>query len=415
MLRLRQRLPYAVPLDFRGVLGAQFEREQVLATLKPGARVAVAVGSRGIANLPAIVVALLDLLRSQGFNPFVIPAMGSHGGATAEGQRSILAEYGITESAMGVPIHASMAVSELGRTIDDLAVWTSAVALAADGIVLVNRVKPHTDFSGGLGSGLVKMSVVGLGKRQGAVTFHAAAARAGHATVLRSLANVTLTKLPIIAGVAVIEGFHHETARLEVLQRHEILTREPELLAEAGRLLPRLPFDDIDLLVIDQIGKNISGTGMDSNITGRYVEGYRSSLGQSVGDGPTIRRIVVRGLTAETRGNAIGIGMADFTTARLVQSMDLNATFTNALTALSVQAAKIPIYFSSDRETLARALNSLGLADPRQAKIIRIRDTLSLGEIEVSEAFRATLEGRPDLEPLSEPAEIRFDARGNLG
>jgi hypothetical protein len=415
MLRLRQRLPHADPLDFRAALGAQVEQRQVLATLKAGARVAVAVGSRGIANVPAIVAALLDLLRCSGFRPFILPAMGSHGGATAEGQRSILAEYGITESAMGVPIHDSMDVTELGRTSDGIAVWTSAVALAADGVVLVNRVKPHTDFGGGLGSGLVKMSVVGLGKRQGAVAFHAAAARTGHASVLRSLAQVTLTKLPIIAGVAVIEGFHHETAKLEVLRTPDILTREHELLAEAARLLPRLPFDDIDLLVIDQIGKNISGTGMDSNVTGRYVDGYRSSLGQSAGDGPTIRRIVVRGLTAETRGNAIGIGMADFTTARLVQSTDLDATFTNALTALSVQAAKIPIYFPSDRETLARALDSLGLADPREARIVRIRDTLSLGELEVSEALGETIPGRSDLERLSEPAEIRFDAHGNLG
>jgi hypothetical protein len=414
MLRLRQRMPHADPLDFRGALGAQLEQGQASAMLKPGARVAVAVGSRGIANLAAIVGALLDHLRSFGFHPFIIPAMGSHGGATAEGQRSILGEYGITESTMGVTIHDSMTVSELGRTTDNIAVWTSAVALAADGIVLVNRVKPHTDFSGGLGSGLVKMSVVGLGKQQGAVAFHAAAARAGHATVLRSLATVTLTKLPIVAGVAVIEGLHHETARLQVLRRDEILMREPELLAEADRLLPRLPFDDIDLLVIDRIGKNISGTGMDSNVTGRYVDGYRSSLGPSAGRGPTIRRIVVRGLTAETRGNAIGIGMADFTTSRLVEAMDLNTTFTNALTALSVQAAKIPIYFPSDRETLARALNSLGLADPRGAKMIRIRDTLSLGEIEVSEAFGEILQGRPDLEPLSEPAEIHFDTRGNL-
>jgi hypothetical protein len=414
MLRLRQRMPQSAPIHFGALLAAQFKGSQVLAHLNPGSRIAVAVGSRGIADLPAIVAAVLDPLRSAGAIPFIVPAMGSHGGATAKGQRGILAGYGITEATMGVPIDDRMEVTSLGRTDDGIPVWTSTAALNSDGIVLINRVKPHTDFAGSLGSGLIKMSVVGLGKREGALAFHAAAARAGHAAVLRSLANLTLRKLPVISGVAVIEGFHHETSRLEVIPRDEILIREPDLLVEAARLLPRLPFEDIDLLVVDRIGKNISGTGMDPNVTGRYVDGYRSSLGQSTGPGPTIRRIVVCGLTAETRGNAIGIGMADFTTARLVASMDLEATFTNALTALSVQAAKIPIYFSSDRETLAHAIASLGLSDPRQAGIIRIRDTLSLSEIEISERFLEAVQTRSDLEPLTAPAEITFDRDGNL-
>jgi hypothetical protein len=414
MIRLRQRMPQSAPIPFGAVLDAQFKGSQVLAHLNPGSRIAVAVGSRGIANLPAIVAAVLDPLRSSGAIPFIVPAMGSHGGATAEGQRGILAGYGITEATMGVPIDDRMEVTALGRTDDGTPVWTSTAALNSDGIVLINRVKPHTDFAGSLGSGLIKMSVVGLGKREGAMAFHAAAARAGHAAALRSLANLTLPKLPVIAGVAVLEGFHHETSRLEVIPRDEIQIREPDLLVEAARLLPRLPFEDIDLLVVDRIGKNISGTGMDPNVTGRYVEGYRSSLGQSTGPGPTIRRIVVCALTAETRGNAIGIGMADFTTARLVQSMDLEATFTNALTALSVQAAKIPIYFPSDRETLAHAIASLGLSDPRQAGIIRIRDTLSLSEIEISERFLEAVQTRSDLEPLTAPAEITFDDDGNL-
>jgi hypothetical protein len=414
MFRLRQRLPTASPVDFAAGLSAALAWREVLAALEPGARIAVAVGSRGIANLSEIVAALLEALRAAGARPFVVPAMGSHGGATAEGQRDILAEYGITEAALGVPIHDTMEVTSLGETPEGIAVWTSRAALDSDGIILVNRVKPHTDFSGGLGSGLSKMSVVGLGKREGAIAFHAAAARSGHAAVLESLARVTLSTLPIIAGVAILEGFHHETARLAVLRREEIAGQEPVLLAEAARLLPRLPFDDLDLLIVDRIGKNISGTGMDPNVTGRYVEGYRSSLGPADGPGPAIRRIFVRALTPETRGNAIGIGMADFTTTRLVQAMDREATFTNALTALSVQAAKIPIHFPTDRETLARALASLGLSDARRARILRIRDTLSLIDLEASEAFVEELGHRSDLESLSAPSAIAFDRHGNL-
>lgn len=388
--------------------------KHLLKPLEREARIAVAVGSRGIANLSAIVAALIELLRSTGAKPFIVPAMGSHGGATADGQRQVLESYGITEAALGVPIQDSMEVVSLGHSPHGVPVWSSKSALASDGIVLVNRVKPHTDFGGSLGSGLCKMSVVGLGKREGAIAFHAVAARSGHAAVLRSLSNITLSSLPILAGVAVIEGFHHETVRLAVLPRDEIAIREADLLTEAAKLVARLPFTDIDLLVVDRIGKNISGTGMDPNVTGRHVEGYRSSLGPHSGSGPAIRRIFVRELSPETHGNAIGIGMADFTTTRLVESMDHDVTFTNALAALSVQAAKIPIHFSSDLETLAHALDSLGLADSRAARILRIRDTLCLDELEASEAFWEDAQSRSDLEPLSLPAPIGFDERGNL-
>ncbi len=414
MFRLRQIMPKAPEGNYGATLTQQFDQNRLLSELRPGARVAVAVGSRGITHLPRIVGALVELLRASGARPFIVPAMGSHGGATSQGQRDILAEYGITEAATGVPIEDAMDVEALGETREGTTVWTSRAAFGADGIILVNRVKPHTDFNGELGSGLIKMSVVGLGKRPGAIAFHAAAARSDPITVLQALGAVTLSRLPILAGVAIIEGFHHEIAQLCVLRPGEIPTREPALLAEASRLLPRLPFNDIDLLIVDRMGKNISGTGMDSNVTGRYVQGYRSSLGAATGAVPTIRRIFVRELTSETRGNAIGIGLADFTTRRLVQAMDPEATFTNAITALSVQAAKIPIHFASDRETLARALSSLALPAPGQARVVRIRDTLSLGELEVSEAYLPMISSRADLEQLTAPCEAIFDENGNM-
>jgi hypothetical protein len=386
----------------------------VLTGIKPNARIAVAVGSRGIRGLSTIVGCLVDLLRAAGARPYVVPAMGSHGGASADGQRQILAGYGITEASLQVPIDASMEVVCLGHSSGGTPVWTSKAALASDGIVLVNRVKPHTDFGGSLGSGLSKMSVVGLGKREGAVAFHVAAARHGHAAVLRELSRMTLSTLPLLAGVAVIEGFHHETARLAVVRPEEIAEHEPALLAEAAKLLPRLPFEDIDLLIVDQIGKDISGTGMDSNVTGRYVEGYRSSLGKSQSSGPWIRRIMVRDLSPGSHGNAIGIGMADFTTRKLLRSMDAAATFTNAMTALSLQAAKIPIHFENDFQTLTHAVASLGLADSRDARILRIQNTLCLSELEASEPFQEEARNRSDLELLSDPLSPRFDQRGDL-
>jgi hypothetical protein len=432
MVRLRQRFPRSQPVDLSAVMADGLQLKGL--NIPPGAKIAVGVGSRGITNITAITRAVVDEVRKAGLSPYVVPAMGSHGGATAEGQRTLLSDYGITEASVGAPIEPSMAVTSLGRTGDGIEVWTSQAALAADGIILVNRVKPHTDFLGELGSGLVKMSVVGLGKREGAVTFHAAAGRLGHLAALRSIASVTLNKLPIVAGIAIIEGFHHETARVVVLSREEILDHEPRLVEEARSMMPRLPFDDIDLLIVDRIGKDISGTGMDANVTGRYVHGYLSSLAQpsppvpahddgcqpqlpdapGFGDQPTIRRILVRDLTAGTRGNAIGIGMADFTTTRLVRGMDAHATYTNAITALSVQAAKVPIHFESDRETLVHALATLGVADVTRARVVRIADTLSLMDVQVSEAYETLARDRADLEVLSPPEAMSFDAQGNL-
>jgi hypothetical protein len=434
MFGLRQRFPRSAPIDLPAVVTSAFQRNALLKGLRPGARIAIGVGSRGITNIAGITRAVVNAVQTAGLNPFVIPAMGSHGGATADGQRTILADYGVTEATVGVPIETSMAVNRLGQTADGIEVWTSQVAATADGIILVNRVKPHTDFGGDLGSGLVKMSVVGLGKREGAVTFHAAAGRLGHLAALRSIAAVTLSKLPIVAGVAIIEGFHHETARVVVLSRDEILDQEPALVEEAGRSLARLPFDDIDLLIVDRIGKDISGTGMDANVTGRYVHGYLSSLARpnpttpqpaadlrpqpsnqpASASPPTIRRILVRDLTSGTRGNAIGIGMADFTTTRLVRAMDAHATYTNSITALSVQAAKIPIHFESDRETILHALATLGLSDIAQARVVRIADTLSLIDLQVSEAYQDSGRNRADLEVITPPTVITFDANSNL-
>lgn len=412
MFRVRQNFPVMPPLDVRMVLDAEFGK--VRSRLKPGARIAVAVGSRGITNLSAIVATILDQLRGAGTRPFIIPAMGSHGGATPEGQSELLAAYGITEAAMKAPIHPSLEVRQIGTSPGGVPVVCSVEALGADGVVLVNRVKPHTDFGGALGSGIVKMSVVGLGKRAGAASMHAEASRIGHEHAIRGIARVMLRTAPILCGVAILEDQFHNTAKIVVLPRDEIEAGEEPLLLEARQLMPRLPIEEIDLLIVDRIGKNISGAGMDPNVTGRWVNGYSSALLREGRTAPFIRRIFVRDLTTETHGNAIGIGLADVTTTRLVRTMDHRATSINALTALAPQCAKIPIHFDTDREALDLILTSLAMTNPHAVRIVRISDTLSLTVLGMSELLREEVIQRSDLTALSEPSEMEFNGDGNL-
>jgi hypothetical protein len=374
--------------------------------IRPGARIAVGVGSRGITNLPAIIRAVVDQLKDAGARPFVIPAMGSHGGATPEGQREVLTGYGITEATMGVPIQASMEVRQIATSADGAPVWCSVEALSADGIVLVNRVKPHTDFRGTLGSGVVKMCVVGLGKHIGAAAMHATASRVGHEQAIRGIAAVLLASAPILGGIAILENQLHETARIVVLPREDILCGEEQLLGEARRLMPLLPFEEI--------GKNISGSGMDPNVTGRWVQGYSGSLLREGRPAPFIRRILVRDLTPETHGNATGIGLADVTTTRLVRAIDLRATYINSLTSLALNCAKIPIHFDTDREAIDRTLASLAQPDPGVCRVVRISDTLSLQHLDVSEALAKEAGQRSDLAVVGDLREMQFDGGGNL-
>ncbi len=412
LFRLRQEFPASPAVDLeaavtRGLAGL---RDRFPA----GGRVAVAVGSRGITGLAELVGATIKFVRSAGLTPFLVPAMGSHGGGTSSGQAAILAGYGIIPDRLGVCLDASMETEVLGRTEQGLEVHGGTVAARADAIILINRVKPHTDFRGPIGSGLLKMLAVGLGKRAGAVAFHGAASRMDPGEVIRAFAQVALRALPVVAGVAVVEDQRHRPAIVEVVPAAAFEAAEARLLVEAAARMPRLPFDDLDLLIVDRLGKNISGTGMDPNVIHRSVEGYSTALAHRSGPPPRIRRIFVRELTPESRGNAIGIGLADFTTARLVQAMDARATALNALTALNLHGAKVPIHFDSDAVCLEHALASLALLDARTARIVRIRDTLSLETMEASEPLLKEARGRRDLTVLSEPGSAAFDPDGNL-
>src|SRR4051812_9398290 len=409
MLTVRQKYQPSPRVDIPTTVKSELAR--LAPKLKPGMRIAVGAGSRGVANIRNVVAAVLEFLKASGAKPFLIPAMGSHGGATPEGQIELLASYGITESSMGVPIVASMETVVLGRTPEGLDVNFSAEAKKADGIIVVNRVKPHTDFqSDSLGSGLQKMLVVGFGKRNGAASYHRGAIRFGFEAILRSMAPIILKSAPILGGVGIVEDQFHQTARIAFVPADEIDLGEAKLFAQAKALMPRLPFDEIDLLIVDRIGKNISGSGMDPNIIGREIHGYSSALDAPHELKPSIHRIFVRDLTPESHGNAIGIGLADFTTARLVRQMDLKKTYMNAITSLSSNAVKIPIQFETDREGIAHSLNSLAMNDTSKAKVVRIADTLSLERLQISES----LTNRGDLDLLGGPSEMSFDHTGNL-
>lgn len=413
MVRVRQNFPMLPELDLAAELAREFAT--LHGRIRPGARVAVAVGSRGIANLDTIVRGVLRELQRAGAAPFIIPAMGSHGGATPDGQAEVLATYGITEAAMGVPVRASLEVERIGTTEHGVPVMCSVEAMRADGVVVINRVKPHTDFfSDTLGSGLLKMCVVGLGKQIGAATMHGAAQRIGYEPAIRGIARVIERVAPILCGVAILENQYHQTAKVAVVPQGEFESGEAKLYAEARKLMPLLPFEEIDVLVVDWLGKNISGAGMDPNVIGRTVHGYTSELGRMGRRAPFIRRIFLRDLTPESEGNAIGLGMADVTTTRLVNAIDRWKVCINALTSLTPQSAKTPIYFDTDRECLERTIGSVALDDPLTARVVWIASTLEVEKFAVSEAMLPEVRGHPGLTVDGGLQPVTFDANGNL-
>jgi hypothetical protein len=379
------------------------------ATSFAGQRIAIGVGSRGIDRIAEVVAAAAAAVRVRGGAPIVVPAMGNHGGATDDGQASILDGLGITDAAVGAPIRPLMTTREVGRTPSGVPVHVAAEALDADGVIIVNRVKPHTDFeSTRIGSGLLKMSAIGFGKSEGAAACHHGALRLGLETVLLEVSQEVLRHLPVVAGLALIEDGRHQLARVEAMARVAIADREPALLAEARALMPALPFERIDVLVVDRLGKDISGAGMDPNIIGRGVDGLpRPSRRADVG------AIYVRGLTPASHGNAIGVGMADVVSTRLVDALDRDAMFTNALSSMTPTTAKLPVHFASDRHCLRAALRFSGSA-PASAGIVRIRSTIALDRFVASETYAAEIADRADLRALSDPADWSFDANGDF-
>ena len=402
---VRQRLDAGELPDAAAATRAALD--PVIGLVRPGMRVCVAAGSRGIDRIDEVVRAVVDRLREAGAEVFIVPAMGSHGGATAEGQLEVLAGYGITPETMGCEIRSSMATVELGEVEPGVPVFVDRNAFeGADLIVPVNRVKPHTGFSGPVESGLMKMLAIGLGKQKGADTFH----RRGYdafARLIPAVARHTIGRAPIGFGVALVENGHARLAHVEAITGDRIEAREGELLAGAREAMARLPLDDIDVLVVDLIGKDISGTGLDPNVIGRGKAG-------SEGDGPRIGRIVIRGLTHATEGNASGIGFADIVLRRAALAVDERKTYLNGITAKDVEGSKIPPVFDTDEDALGAALASCLRVDAPTARIVRVASTKHLDLLWISEPALADALATGRCEVVEPPRPITFDADGML-
>ncbi|WP_336336816.1 nickel pincer cofactor-dependent isomerase, group 22 [Haloarcula brevis] len=371
--------------------------------LEPGATVAVAVGSRGIHRIDDVADAVVAAIRDRGFEPVVVPAMGSHGGATSEGQREVLESLGITESRLDADIDARMDTEQVDTvTVGDTAmpVHVSTAARAADAVVVLNRVKPHTNYSGRVESGLTKMAVVGLGKQRGAKAFHSTAIEAGYAETLDAALPVVEAALPLVGGVALVENFHEETAHIEAIPAGSFTDREPALLERAYDELATLPVDDIDLLVVDELGKDVSGAGMDTNVVGRY-----RVLNAPDPDEPAINLLYARGLTDATKGNGIGIGLADVTRKAAVDQLDLRKTYANALTSGSTAKAKLPLVAPDDEFAVRTALSALGGYDPETVRIVWIRNTQDLSTLRVSEPL---VEALPTAATVTDRVSLSF-------
>jgi hypothetical protein len=409
LYRIRQALEYPLVADVAAEVQKALAQLGLASRLIPGARVAVTGGSRGVANLAIILRTVCDSLRVLGARPFIVPAMGSHGGATAEGQLEILARYGVTPESMGVPVLSSLETVEIARMDWGLPVLVDRHAVEADHIVLVNRVKPHTSIRGPIESGLLKMLVIGLGNHQGAVLAHRAAVDVGLERMVPEVARVSLSKLPVLFGLATVENARHQTARVEAILPDRLEVAEMRLLKEAKALIARIPFDFLHFLIVDEIGKEISGACMDSNVTGRIP---RDGVYDPAA--PRYLRIFARDLTEQSGGNAEGLGTADFATIRLAEKVDRHITYTNALTSAAPLGAKLPMLYHTDRQAIEAALTTIGLTEPPDAKIVRIRNTLALEHLHVSETLLPDVAKQPALTILGGPFEFHFGEDGNL-
>jgi hypothetical protein len=401
--KVRQELPTHRVQDVAGTVRSELQRIGLGQRLTPGASVAITAGSRGIADIPLVIRTVADVVRelAPGAQPFVVPAMGSHGGATVEGQRHVLAEYGITEQSVGAPIRATMETVALGRLASGARVAFDACAAQADATIVVNRVKPHTAFRGEIESGLCKMTCIGLGKAVGAEQIHAHGLRDS----IPQAAALVLERANIVAGLALVENAAHELAAVRATPPDGFLETDRELLRVANDYLPRVPFAHLHLLVVGWLGKNISGSGMDYNIVGMW----RRIGGDRV---PDFERIAVLDLTDESDGNGLGVGIADFTTRRLYDKLDLAKMYLNGLTSSALEAIKIPIVLDSDRQAMQVGLHAVGHGE--DARVAVVRSTLELDELWVSDALADEVDANPRLERLGASEDLDFTADGRL-
>jgi hypothetical protein len=407
MVRIKQKFPNECVTDVEQEIMTTLAKPEIAARIKPGERIAVLVGSRGIADIDGIVTALVGKLKSLGAAPFIVPAMGSHGGATAAGQLELLESLGITEEKVGAPIISSMETVEVGSLASGIPVHFDKNAFYADGIIPVGRVKPHTAFRACRESGLVKMIAIGGGKQRGAEALHSNFNVATFDQTLLEVYHCVRQKANILFGVAIVENAYEQIAHIEAIPAECIEQREPELLKKAWQLMPRILFDHFDVLIVEQMGKNISGDGMDPNITGRYATSLKG--------GPSYQRLTVLGLTPESHGNALGVGMADVTTRRLVSEIDYAKGYMNAFTSKIVfDFVKVPMTMENDKEAIAVAIKSCSRVAVGEEKVVRIKTTLDLSEIQISTALLTQAAERDNIEIVGAASPMRFDNEGKL-
>jgi hypothetical protein len=406
MAKIRQAFAASEVADVAGTLRDQLAKPGVIDTVKPGMQIAIGVGSRGVAEISKLARVTVEEIKKRQGLPFIVPAMGSHGGATAEGQRQVLANLGVTEESAGCEIRSSMDVVELGRLDNGLPVYMDKFAHAADGIVVINRVKPHTCFRSSNESGMVKMITIGLGKQKGAESCHAYSFKYMAEHIL-AMSAILLARTPILFGVGTVENAYERIARVVAVPANELVEVEKGMLIEAKANMPKFMFDQFDVLIVEQIGKEISGDGMDPNITGRYPTPYASG-------GPDIAKIAVLDLTETTHGNATGMGAADFITRKLADKINFKMVYANGLTSTVVGPGRMPVVLDDDRDAILAAVKTCNARDLARARVVRIKDTLHMGDIFISDSMLPEARSNPVIEVLSPPADLSFDAAGNL-
>jgi hypothetical protein len=405
-----RQLLYSAPVpDIPGRVRAELQRAGLAEVVRPGQRVAITAGSRGVNNIAAILKATVEAVRATGAEPFLVPAMGSHGGATDEGQAALLAEtFGVTAASMGAPVLSSMEVVELGRTERGTPVYLDRNAAAADAIIAINRIKAHTDFSGPYESGLMKMITIGLGKRAQAESIHAHGAW-GLRTLIPEVARAKIALSPIKIGLALIEDGYDQTCEIVGMRAGEIAEREPELLLRAKEVMAGLPFDEVDLLIVDRAGKEISGAGMDTNVLGRKRIDTEPEF-----ERPRVERVILRDLTDETHGNAVGIGLADFVTQRVVDQIDWQVTNINSMVSGFLQRSMLPVVSPTDQAAVEAAYFMLRRKPPEEVRVLRILDTLHLEHVWISDSFLPEARQNARLEVTDKPRPLAFDSAGGL-
>lgn len=408
MAQVRQSFVSQPIADLETAVFAQINRPDIAATIQQNASVAIGVGSRGVANIEEITRSTVKAIKQLGGRPFIFPAMGSHGGATAEGQQGVLAGYGITEARVGAPIRATMEAALVTTMADGTQLYMDKYAHEADGVVLINRIKPHTDFKGAIESGIIKMMIIGMGKIQGATIMHTEHGMINFAEALPPAATALLPHIPFLFGLGLVEDGYENTAVIEAILGGQLIERERALQTQAKEMLARLYFPEIDVLIIDRIGKDISGAGLDPNVIGR---GSRASFGFNQ---PAITKIVALDLTAKTKGNATGLGLADVITARLFNQIDFEYTYANVITSAYLDAGAIPLVMKTEADAIRLAVKTTPRVKPENARIVHIRDTLTLDQIRVSQALLPLVAEDGRLTQIGDLKPFQFDGAGRL-